>query len=131
MLWQAKKAVGNSYTDMPTPSEYNISWEDLDKNSYRSVATGNLVRSRVSSKWFSGSMTYNYLTKSQAETILDMINADPLYVKIKSPLFGTSGFVEMECYVSKASIDMHQNTENPTYTNLKFNIVQSQKIGGQ
>lgn len=131
MLWQAKKTASGSYTTMPTPSEYTINWEDLDKNSYRSVTTGDLIRTPVSKKWFSGSLSFNYLEKTDAETILDMINAYPLYVKIKSPLFGSSGFVEIQAYVSKVSIEMERNTDNPTYKNLKFNIIQSKKIGGQ
>ena len=131
MLWQAKKTASGSYTTMPTPSDYTINWEDLDKNSYRAVSTGNLIRTPVSKKWFSGSFTFNYLTSTEVELILDMINTYPLYVKIKSPLFGSNGFIEIEAYVSKVSIEMERNTDIPTYKNLKFNIIQSKKIGGQ
>lgn len=131
MLWEAKKTASGSYTTMPTPSSYEIQWEDLDKNTYRAVTTGNLIRTPVSKKWFSGSLEFNYLTSSQAESILDMINTYPLYVKIKSPLFGTNGVIEIQAYVSKASIKMQKNTDSPAYTNLKFNIVQSKKLGVQ
>ena len=131
MLWEAKKTASGTYTTMPTPSEYTINWEDLDKNSYRSVTTGDLVRSPVSKKWFSGSFSFNYLTESEAETILDMINTYPLYVKVKSPLFGTSGVTEFQAYISKVSIEMERNATNPTWKNLKFNIIQSKKIVGQ
>ena len=131
MLWEAKKTASGTYTTMPTPSTYEIQWEDLDKNTYRAVSTGNLIRTPVSKKWFSGALEFNYLTSSEAETILDMINTYPLYVKIKSPLFGTSGVIEIQAYVSKASIKMQRNTTSPTYTNLKFNIIQSKKLGVQ
>lgn len=132
MLWSAKKSSGGSYTQMKTPSEYTINWEDLDKNSYRAISTGNLIRTPVSKKWFSGNFTFNYLTEQEAEQILDMINTYPLYVKVKSPLFGLAGEIEFKAYVSKASISMlRNNTDNPTWTNLQFNIIQSEKIGGQ
>ena len=131
MLWQAKTSAGGTYTDMKTPSSYKIDWEDLDSNSYRSVTTGNLNRSIVSKKWFKGQFSFNYLTETEVESILSVINNYPLYVKIKSPLFGTSGVTEFEAYVSKVSVQMQQNETNPTWNSLSFNIVQSKKVVGQ
>lgn len=131
-LWEAKKNATDSYTTMKTPSSYTINWEDLDKNSYRSITTGNLIRTPVSMKWFSGSFTFNYLTNAEAQQILDMINTYPLYIRIKSPLFGNDGMLECEAYVSKASIEMLKNdNDNPQWVGLKFNIIQSKKVSGQ
>lgn len=134
MLWSAKKTASGSYTTMKTPSSYKIDWEDLDSNSYRSITNGNLIRSRLSSKWFKGNFSYKYLTQSEATTILDMINSNPLYVKIKSPLFGSSGFIEIECYVSKVSVEMNRNHDSYSqddWVNMSFNIVQSKVVNGQ
>lgn len=135
MLWQVK--VNGSYVDMLTPSTYKIDWEDLDSNSYRSITTGNLIRNRLSSKWFKGSFTYNYISEADLETILPRINQNPLYVKIKSPLFGTNGWLEIECYVSKVSVEMVKNdptsgsVANNQWVKLSFNIIQSKKVSGQ
>ena len=130
MLWQAK--VNGSYQDMKTPSSYDIDWEDIDSNSYRSVTTGNLIRERLSSKWFKGKFSFNYLTESEIETILTVINQNPIYVKVKSPLFGTSGVAEFECYCSKVSVQMQKNeTTGATWKSLSFNIVQQTKVTGQ
>lgn len=132
MLWEAKSRINNNYTSMKTPSSYKISWEDLDNNSYRSATTGNLIRNIVSKKWFKGSFTFNFLTENEAESILGMINNYPLYVRVKSPLFGSNGIAEFEAYVSQVSINMQQNKENgATWTELSFNIVQSKTIQGQ
>lgn len=132
MMWQAKTTSSGSYIDMKTPSAYSIDWEDLDSNSYRSITTGNLTRNIIGKKWFKGSFSYNYLTQSELESILNVINAYPLYVRIKSPLFGTSGYLECEAYVSKVSVDMQQNkTTGATWSSLSFNIVQSKKVSGQ
>lgn len=132
MLWEAKSSSSGSYTRMKTPSSYKISWEDLDKNSYRSVTTGNLIRSIVSKKWFKGSFSFNYLTEAEAEAILSMINHYPLYIKVKSPLFGTNGVMECQAYVSQVSISMQQNAATgATWSDLSFNIVQSRTISGQ
>lgn len=134
MLWQAKKSASGSYTTMKTPSSYKISWEDVDSNSYRNITNGSLVRSRLSSKWYSGSFTFNYLTEKESETLLNMINAYPLYIKVKSPLFGTNGWVELECYVSKVSADMRMNNgadNKSDWQSVSFNIIQGQVINGQ
>ena len=132
MLWQAKISANANYTDMKTPSSYKLNWEDLDSNSYRSVTTGNLVRSIVSKKWISASFNFNYLTEQEAEEIMSMVNHYPLYVKLKSPLFGNGGLFECQGYVSKASISMQQNKETgATWTDLSFNFVQSKKVSSQ
>ena len=135
MLWQAK--VNGSYVDMLTPSTYKIDWEDLDSKSYRSITTGNLIRSRLSSKWFKGNFSFNYLTEAQLENILPIINQYPLEVRIKSPLFGTSGWLEIKAYVSKVSVEMVRNdptynsTNNNQWVKLSFNIIQTEKVSGQ
>lgn len=132
MLWQAKANLADNYTTMKTPSTYKIDWEDLDSNSYRSITTGNLNRNIVSKKWFKGSFSFNYLSEVEAEEIVKMINHYPLYIRAKSPLFGTDGILECEAYVSKVSINMQQNKENgATWKELSFNIVQSKKVSGQ
>lgn len=134
MLWQCKKTASGSYVDMKTPSSYKIDYEDLDSNSYRSVVNGNLVRRRLSSKWFKGSFSYSYITQEEAEQILDMINTYPLYVRIKSPLFGSNGIVEFQAYVSKVSIEMLKNdttNNHAQWVNLSFNVVQTKVVNGQ
>ena len=132
MLWQAKSKSTDEYTTMKTPSAYKIDWEDLDSNSYRSITTGNLNRKIVSKKWFKGSFTFNYLTEAEVEEIVKMINSYPLYIRAKSPLFGSNGILECEAYVSKVSVSMQQNKETgATWSELSFNIVQSKKVSGQ
>lgn len=134
MLWQAKASKSGAYKDMKTPSSYRIDYEDLDSNSYRSVTNGNLIRKRLSSKWFKGSFSYSYIEQSEADEILKMINSNPLYIRIKSPMFGTDGIVEFEAYVSKVSIEMLKNdttNNHAQWVNLSFNIIQSKVVNGQ
>lgn len=135
MLWQVM--INGSYVDMITPSTYKIDWEDLDSNSYRSITNGNLIRNRLSSKWFKGSFKFNYITEADLENILPAINQNPLRVRIKSPIFGTNGWIEIEAYVSKVSVEMIRNdhtynsvSENQ-WVDLSFNIIQSKKVSGQ
>lgn len=133
MLWEAKASASGTYTTMKTPSSYKIDGEDLDKNSYRSITTGNLLRPVIlGKKWQKIQFGFNYLTEAEAETILSMINNYPLYVRLKSPMFGTNGIVELEGYVSKFSIDMERNkTTGATWGDLSFNFVQGKKVSSQ
>lgn len=133
MLWQVKDSSG-VYQDMITPSSYKIDYEDLDSNSYRSITNGNLIRSRLTSKWFKGSFSFNYITQEDLEKILPLINQYPLYVKIKSPMFGTNGVIEIEAYVSKVSVEMLRNDKinnDNQWVSLSFNIVQTKAVSGQ
>lgn len=133
MLWQAKSSASGTYIDMKTPSGYKIDGEDLDKNSYRSITTGDLYRPIIlGKKWQKITFEYNYLEESEAETILAMINHYPLYVKLKSPMFGTNGILELQGYVSKFSISMQQNkSTGASWGSLSFNFVQGKKVSAQ
>lgn len=133
MLWEAKASAGASYTAMKTPSSYKIDGEDLDKNSYRSITTGDITRPVIlGKKWQKIAFGFNYLTESEAETIISMINHYPLYVKLKSPIFGSNGIIELQGYVSKFSIEMQKNENTgSTWGNLSFNFVQGKKVVGQ
>lgn len=126
LLWQAKTSSGSAYTNMKTPSTYKHSLDDLDKDSFRSVVSGNLIRTIVSKKWTTLSMKYNHLTEAELYSILTVLNAYPIYVKIKDhPLY--NGDKEMQMYCAKPSYEM---LENRNYK-LQFNLIQSKKAVGQ
>ena len=133
LLWATKGTSGGTYTTMKTPSTYELSGEDLDVNSYRSVVNGNLNRTIIGKKWISVSMTFNYLTESELETICTALNYDPIYVQLKSPLFGTNGIWTGQMYCNKYKVSMQQNKDNnqQTWNNLQITLVQSKKVSGQ
>lgn len=124
-FWQAK--VSGTYTDMKTPSSYRVDWEDLDKDSYRSIATGNLIDTVVSKSWTKAYFEYNILTMSELNTLLGVLDDNPLSVKIPNANFASSGTTEMVMRCSKKSVEM---LEDKSYT-LSFNLVQKTKISGQ
>ena len=133
MLWEAKASASAEYTTMKTPSSYKIDGEDLDKNSYRSVTTGNLLRPVIlGKKWQKIQFGFNYLTEAEVESVLSMINNYPLYVRLKSPIFGSSGILELEGYVSKFSVEMQRNNQTGAeWGNLSFSFVQGKKVSSQ
>ena len=133
LLWAAKASASGTYTTMKTPSNYELSGEDLDYNSYRSVVNGSLNRTIVGKKWISVQMTFNYLTEAELETICNVLNYWPIYVKLKSPLFGSSGIWEGQMYCNKYKVSMQQNADNnqQTWNKLQITLVQSKKVNGQ
>lgn len=141
ILWQEKASSSGTYATMKTPSSLKLHGEDLDNNSYRSIVNGNVVRPAIiGKKWQTFDMEFNYLTESELESLMTVINHYPMYVKIKSPLFGSNGFWEGEVYCSKFDVNMQQNktiTESgvnksqSTWNSLSFTLVQSKKVSGQ
>ncbi len=133
LLWATKPSASGTYTTMKTPSGYKLHGEDLDTNSYRSVVTGNINRTILGKKWVSVTLTFNYLTEAELETICAELNNDPMYVKLKSPVFGTAGIWEGEMYCNKYDVEMQQNKDNnkQTWHNLTFVLVQGKKVSGQ
>ena len=127
LIWKAK--IGGTYTNMKTPSSYKIDYEDLDKNSYRSVVSGNLIDNVISKKWSKIAMSYNYLTADEVNTITNAINQNPVIIQATNPLYSTNNTPskEMEMRCSKISLEMN---ENKAYT-MSFNLVQKKKVSGQ
>ncbi len=126
LLWQAKTTLGGTYADMATPSTYTHNLEDLDKDSYRSVVSGNLIDTVISKKWTKIGMEYNHLTKAELYSLLTVLNANPIYVKVKDhPLFNVDTEMEMRC--SRLDYEMLENHN----FKLKFNLVQKKKVVGQ
>ena len=127
-VWQAKIGTNGTYADMPSPSTYKIDWEDLDKNSYRSTINGNLFRHPLSKHWFKIAFGWSYITEANLKTVAEMVNQDNLYIRCKSPAFGTNSWIELPGYVSKMSADYLEGRVGWT---LSFNFVQSKVVSGQ
>lgn len=126
-LWEAKTTSGGTYDAMKTPSSYVIEMEDLDKDSYRSINTGNLIDTVVSKSWTKAGFKYNRLTAAETNTLLATLNANPIYVKITHPFYSSTTTKEMQMRCSKKAVQM---LEDHSYT-LEFNLVQKTKVTGQ
>lgn len=124
MLTWYTSQEGINWKLMKSPSEYNLDWEDLDNNSYRSVTTGNLNRDVINRKWVKAALSFKLLSDDEVETIIKAINQDNLYVKCISPIFG-DGYISFKAYVSKVSTSCVQIYNGHKWS-LSFNIVQSE-----
>ena len=67
---------------------------DLDNKTYRSIATGDMIDTVISKKWSKLQFSYKHLTQEQVNSILTIINNNPIYVKAINPLFA-SGYIEI------------------------------------
>ncbi len=128
MIWQARVGSTGAYTTLKSPSSYKIDWEDLDVNSYRSTINGNLIRHPLTKHWAKIRFSYTFISESDLNTIASMINSNNLWIRAKTPAFGTNGWVEMQGYVSKMSAEMLEGQLGYT---LSFNFVQSKAVSGQ
>lgn len=129
VLFQISQNGTSNWEDIPIPSEYSVSWEDLDDDSFRSRLTGNLVRRRISRSWVKLSMNYYFVTDSQLNFIARRINTNQLfYIRCKAPAFGNMGtdndWVQFRAYCSNYSADMLPLQSG---WSLSFNIIQSHK----
>ena len=136
LLWQTS-TNNSTWTDMKTPSEYKLSWEDLDHDSYRSVVTGNLIRNVVKRRWVKISLSFKYLTASEVDAILKAVNKATVYFRVKTPAFGSSSGIpsgtsgewfSFQGYVSKMEVELLQGNVGWA---LSFNIVQSKGASWQ
>lgn len=79
----------SNWKDVSMPSDYSVSWEDLDDSSYRSVVNGNLIRQRITPRWVKLSLSWNFLTSEQLNTLARQVNTNSkFYIRCKSPAFG-------------------------------------------
>ena len=122
LIWYCNGAL------MPSPTNYKVSFEDLDNDSFRSVTTGNLVRNIIKRRWAKVSMSWNVLSAEQVDTIMSAVNQDSRTFRMRSPAFGSSNFISFGGYVSKMECEL---LEGMVGYSLSFNIVQSEGASWQ
>lgn len=125
-IWYTKNSLTSEYVKRKSPSSYGGDCEDLDSNSYRSVATGNLIDSVISTRWSKLKFSYRCLTEEEFFEIAEQIKVNPIYAKCLHPIYST-GYIEAEFRVSKFNWEI---LETGDY-NLSFNLVQKKKVSGQ
>lgn len=126
LIWYTKPSINGTYTREKSPSTFDIDWEDLDNKTFRSIATGDMIDTVISTKWSKIKFMYKHLSGTEVNQILSKINQNPIYAKIMNPFFAT-GYIEAQFRCSKASCKM---LEDHSYT-LSFNLVQKKKVSGQ
>ena len=109
---------------MPCPSVLTWSIEDYDLDSARSAITGELARTRITTKekiqleWKAGAL-------SVEEVSLILKSISPVFIQVKyfSPLEGK--VVEKTMYCGNRDIDFYRVIDGvPQYSSIKFNLIE-------
>ena len=125
-IWSTKTSMDGEYIKRRTPSSYSGDCEDLDANSYRSKATGNLIDTVISTRWSKLKFSYKCLSETEFYEISEIIKQNPIYAKCLHPIY-QSGYIEAQFRCSKFSWEI---LETGDYT-LSFKLVQKKKVSGQ
>ena len=125
-IWYIKENQNASYIKMKSPSTYSGDCEDLDSNTYRSVAPGDMFDNVISTRWSKMKFSYKCLTREEFYDITEKIKANPIYAKSMHPIYN-NGYIEAQFRCSKFSWEI---LETGDY-NLSFNLVQKKRISGQ
>lgn len=123
IIWSAKK--NNVYQNMLPPSTYEIEYEDMDKGSYRSQVSGNLIDTVVSIKWSKLLFNYVNLTAEQVYNLFNIIDQNPIFIKAKNPRYNTEQEMQMRCSRVKVVMNEKRNYD------MSFNLVQKTKVAGK
>lgn len=128
MLWKSDGVL------MKTPSTYKDDIEDLDNDSYRSKKTGALIDTVVAKGMLKCEMSWDYLTESEAEALLQETYKNPMTVTIKTPSV-RGGMITAPFRCSKRTSEMHKTGKNEdtskSYWKVSFNLVQKKTVAAQ
>ena len=114
---------GSSWLDLPAPSSLQISFEDIDKDSYRSVSTGNLIRKPISYKWRKVSVSYNFLNNNEATSIMNAYeNKKEVTIRVSGP----KGLETLNGYISRCDSDLIRVNGGYGFS-LSFNFIESRR----
>ncbi len=121
MLW---KIDGK---EMKTPSSYEADIEDLDNDSYTSKKNGDLIDSVVAVGMLKLQMSWDYLTESESEELLQSTYKNPMMVWVKCPAV-KGGTLLAPFRVSKRKCKMHKTSEGENVDKdcyqVSFNLMQ-------
>lgn len=92
----SKVSIKINGAELPAPSSYSVSFEDLDsEQSKRYVTTGKLRRKRVRGEVLKISLTYNLVDMPNVLSIMKMIRPQTYTAELFLPNEGIVGSLEM------------------------------------
>lgn len=116
--WWKASNDGVNWTDMPSPSSFKYTPNDLDNDTYRSVVTGVLIRNRVRAAVGKWELSFNAITENDLGTILNATSNAAFYVQIRT---GGNLSSTRKVYAGTPSIEAIEGTQR---WNLSFSLIQ-------
>ena len=131
MLW--KEHGSNTY--LPTPSNYSADIEDTDKDTYSSAIDGSLIDNPIAVGLLKLSMSWEFNSEAEAESLIQKTYKNPLILDIKIPVV-SGGFLENAKFrVSKRKVEMIDTEQGVTTSNTRwkvsFNLMQKELTQAQ
>ncbi len=126
MLWREHGKTEN----LPTPSTYSADIEDTDNDSYTSKKTGALIDNPIAVGMLKLSMSWDFNTEEEAETLCQKTFKNPLILDVKVPVV-EGGFLEGAKFrVSKRKVEMIETEKEASTSKTKwkcsFNLMQKE-----
>lgn len=125
MLWKLNGKL------MKTPSTYKDNIEDLDNDSYTSVVNADLIDTVVAVGMIKAEMSWDYLTESEAEELMQATYKNPMMVTLKCPSVN-GGILTAPFRVSKRSCEMYNTSQDEDTSKSKwkvsFNLMQKSLV---
>lgn len=101
-----------SSTELPAPSEYTVSLQDIDSENTRRTEAGVLTRDRVRGGIYKIQVIWK-VTKTQLKTITDAIAPAKFSVTFFDPTTSTSPTRDMYCGDRVGKLMLLKDPENP------------------
>lgn len=129
MLWKK----GNQ--TLPTPSAYSADIEDTDKDSYSSAIDGSLIDNPIAVGLLKLSMSWDFNSEEEAESLIQMTYVNPLILTIKVPVVEGGILSNAKFRVSKRKVDMIKTelgeSTSETKWKVSFNLMQKELTAAQ
>lgn len=97
--------------DMPSPTKYNVSLQDIDSENTKRTETGQLVRDRIRAGVYKIGVTW-LVEHSQLMVITDAISPEKFSVTFFDPTTNSNKTCDMYCGDRNGELK-HYNTSNP------------------
>lgn len=129
MIWKQNNV------ELPTPSTYSADIEDTDKDSYSSVIDGSLIDNPIAVGMLKLSMSWDFNTEEEAESLIQKTYINPLILTVKVPVVKGGLLTNAKFRVSKRKIECLKTEKGDGTTESKwktsFNLMQKELTDAQ
>lgn len=116
MLWKKGNQI------LPTPSTYSADIEDTDKDNYSSIIDGSLIDNPIAVGLLNLSMTWDFNSEEEAETLIQITYINPLILTVKVPVIEGGVLENAKFRVSKRKVDCIKTNSSETAEDTKWKV---------
>ena len=109
-------------TKLPTPSDYKVSFEDLDAEGIRPITTGKLKRNRIRARVMKCELTWKLKPLLDTNTIFKMLEPETVNAKVYDNT--KNEYVTKTFYCSKCGYEYVRTLNGIKAAAIKANLVE-------